>query len=272
MGTFGEFAQAVDGHHAAHHLHAQELIRCVQGERSQQHRNHVSHKRRARIEEHTNEDGHHGKRHQINAEEAVGHHERRYHRKERHQRKEEQRAARRVHIIATEQAQIEQEEHQCHHHINHLSAQDGPHCLLRVAAAFALKCQRLQYLVLCFVHDFSLVDNSLSALHHAASLGGSRHEVVASGVGLCRVYQEVGAEIIVQVALHQHFPREAHRVGQHDVLVSRACGEYLTQIAWRRLTSFQHPDAGSTHRREGGKIRGTENTGAIDFRELPLQV
>ena len=226
-----KFAQGVDGHEAAHHLHAEELIGRVQRDARQQEGDHRRKERRARVHEDAHEHRHDDIGHHVDAVEHVLHQRVGHQREHGDEAEHQEDAVGRGEIVAAEEFEVAHEGEAQQGHEEHLPEYRGPQPFRRAAAAVALALERLQYLVLLGTDDFAPVDDALPALHHAA---GRRHgcdEVAMSGVCLGGVAGKVGGEIGVDVAAGEDFAGEMGGVGRHDVFVGRARGENVVRAA-----------------------------------------
>ena len=131
LGTARQFAQRVDGHHAAHYLDDDELVLVFDGGGTDDDHRDVGGKGGARVKEDAHEDGRHHQRQDVDAEHVVGHHERHQHGKERHHHVEHQYVAGLGKVVLAEECQVGREERDEDEHKQQL-AHDGRGNLGRV--------------------------------------------------------------------------------------------------------------------------------------------
>ena len=174
-----EVAQAVDGRQAADDLQEEEVIRIAQDDGADEDGRHVGHEGRARIHEHADGYGQDGHGQHVDAQEVVGHHQRRDDGKHGRQRNEQQQAALALEVVTAEQLQVDEERPHENAHEEELSQPDETLLAARVAAFQRFLFVGQQFVVDVVGHDVAAVDDFLFAQHHALGRGDAPQQFLA---------------------------------------------------------------------------------------------
>ena len=219
LGTVGQLAQRVDGHHAGHELYDDELVLVFHGGGADHHHDHVGHEGCPGVEEDAYEDGCDGQGQYVDAEEAVAHHERDDDGEDGDERVDHQQRARVLEIVGAEQDEVDGEQRYEDEHEDGLSGDGRRYLVGGCTASLRLAFERAEHAVEMVVDDLAAVDNLLPREHHARSDGDGAEQVGLLRLAALFVVDKIGHDILVEVALLQLLPLGCKTFVHEELLV-----------------------------------------------------
>ena len=267
-----QFAQAVDGRQAGGALQQDELMRIAQADGADEHRDGQREERRARVEEHPDDDGQHRVGQHVDVEEVLRHHQSRHRAIDGDAREEQRHAALVAVVLLAEEVQVEHEAQHEDADIEHLPGQHQAFLSYGFAPLDGFLAEALQDVVGLGADDFAPVDDFLSAQHDAACPGIVVQQFLAGGLAALLVIAQVGGDVVVQVARPQDVRAIVQGVAFQEGLVGGLHGVQFVDVALvGQLVVHRHqaPDAVAA---QGIQRFGGEDARLVDFSQFPLDV
>ena len=235
-----EFAERIDGRQARQRLHDDEVERKLQHAGADEYHREVGEEGRARVHEDADEDGHDGVGQDVDMADGVAHEQSGEHDEDDDERVEHRDASRLLEVVFSEEAQIDGEAEHEQRHIDGLAHRDQSD-LARVAVSpFVLHLEGLDDAVGVFVDDVTPSDDFLSFLCHAAGQRHTVHEVGQTGFAARLVEDEVGRDVVVEVALLQGLTVLAEHLVEKELLVGALLRIYVYDTDARGVFSVDH--------------------------------
>ena len=198
--AFGEFAQRVDGHQACHQLHDDEFIRVFHHHGTCEHHGGVGDESRSRVGEHAYEDGHHGKRQNIDGEKYVPNHQRHQNGEKGYHGIEHGNGAWLFEIVAPEEREVAGEQGDEDEHKDGLPQDGGGDGIRHRRTALRFLYIRVEHPCFVGTHLFATVYDFLVSLHHTVGSSNATDQFVAFRFAFVFVVNNVWLDVFVKVA------------------------------------------------------------------------